>query len=49
MPGPVALQNLSVIRNIIINIFRKNGYKNIAQAIRLVANDINCLWGMALA
>ncbi len=37
-----APQNISTIKNIAINIFRKNEYKNMAQAVRLVANDI-CL------
>ena len=35
-----APENLSVLRNIVINIFRKNGFKNLAQAIRLHTNDI---------
>ncbi len=30
-------------------LFRDNGYKNMAQAIRLVANDINKLYNMILA
>jgi predicted transposase YbfD/YdcC len=33
--------NLSLIRNIAINIFRENNYSNIAQAIRLISNDIS--------
>ncbi len=44
-----APQNLSTIRNIVINIFRNNGYKNMAQAIRLVANDIYKLHKIILA
>ena len=44
-----APQNFSTIRNIAINIFRKNGYQNMAQAIRLVANDIYKLFSMILA
>ena len=35
-----APQNISLIRNIVMNIFRNNGYTNMAQAIRLIANDI---------
>ena len=35
-----APHNMSLIRNIAINIFRQNGYTNMAQAIRLLANDI---------
>lgn len=35
-----APQNTSVFRNIAINLFRANDYKNMAQAQRLVANDI---------
>ena len=43
-----APQNMSIIRNFIINIFRKHGYTNMAQAIRFVANDIIKMWGMIL-
>ena len=35
-----APQNTSVFRSIAINLFRVNDYKNMAQAQRLVANDI---------
>jgi predicted transposase YbfD/YdcC len=35
-----APQNISTIKNIAINIFRKNKYRNMAQAQRLVANNI---------
>jgi predicted transposase YbfD/YdcC len=38
-----APQNTSVFRNISINLFRANDYTNLAQAQRLVANDINRL------
>lgn len=38
-----APQNISTIKNIAINIFRKNNYTNIAQAKRLVANSIEKL------
>lgn len=44
-----APQNISLIKNIVINIFRKNGYTNMAQAIRLVANDIPLLWKLFVA
>lgn len=37
-----APQNISTIKNIAINILRKNKYENMAQAMRLVSNDI-CL------
>lgn len=37
-----APQNISTIKNIAINILRKNEYENMAQAMRLVSNDI-CL------
>ncbi len=43
-----APQNFSIIRNISINLLRKKGYDNIAQGIRIVANDIRQLWGMIL-
>jgi predicted transposase YbfD/YdcC len=33
-------ENMSIIRNITINILRKNGYKKLKQATRLLANDI---------
>jgi len=42
-------QNKSLIIDIIINIFRKNNYTNMAQAIRLVGNDIKLMWKMILA
>jgi predicted transposase YbfD/YdcC len=38
-----APQNTSIFRNIAINLFRTNDYKNMAQAQRLVANDITKL------
>ena len=38
-----APQNVSVFRNIAINIFRMNDYENLAQAQRLVSNDIGKL------
>ncbi|MEO5562166.1 MAG: ISAs1 family transposase [Chitinophagaceae bacterium] len=38
-----APQNISTLKNIAINIFRKNKYSNMAQAMRLVANDIAVL------
>lgn len=44
-----APQNISIIRNIIINVFRKNGFNNMAQAIRLVANDVYKMWRLLLA
>lgn len=44
-----APQNMSLIRNIAINIFKKHNYDNIAQATRLVANDIFGLWELISA
>lgn len=41
-----APQNISTIKNITINILRTNNYKNMAQAIRLVANDIKLLYSL---
>lgn len=41
-------QNKSLIIDIIMNIFRKNNYTNMAQAIRLVGNDIKLMWKMIL-
>jgi len=43
-----APQNISTLKNISLNIFRKNEYNNIAQAIRLVANDINTLYNLII-
>ena len=42
-------QNKSLIIDIVINIFRKNNYTNMAQAIRLVGNDIKLMWKMIIA
>lgn len=44
-----APENLSIIRNIAINLFRKNNYPNIAQAIRLVSNNITEMYRMIVA
>ena len=44
-----APENTSLIRNVAINLFRGAGYTNIAQAIRLVANDIPVLWRLVSA
>lgn len=43
-----APQNISTMKNICINIFRQNEYKGIAQAIRLVANDIKTLFELII-
>mgnify|MGYP003551793225 FL=1 len=39
-----APENMSLFRNISINIFKKQKLNNISQAIRLVSNDINKMW-----
>ncbi len=44
-----APQNISILKTLIINIFRGNGFNNIAQATRLVANDIYKMRGLILA
>jgi predicted transposase YbfD/YdcC len=44
-----APENISVIRNMAINLFRGAGYTNMAQAIRLVANDVPKLWEIVSA
>jgi len=44
-----APENLSLLTNMVINIFRKHNFPNIAQAIRLVAHDIPRLWQMIIA
>ena len=41
--------NISLFTNIAINIFRNNQFTNIAQAIRLVSNDIPTLIKLILA
>ena len=41
-----APQNISTIKNISINILRNNQYNNMAQAMRLVANDIPLIKSM---
>ena len=38
--------NMSIVRNIALSAFRKHGYGNIAQAIRLSSHDIPLLRGM---
>lgn len=43
-----APQNISTIKNIGINIFRENNYTNMAQAMRLVANDIKALYNLII-
>lgn len=44
-----APENLSLLTNMVINIFRKHNFPNIAQAIRLVSHDIPRLWQMIIA
>lgn len=44
-----APQNISLCRSMVINLFRHYGFTNLAQAIRLVANDIPRLYGMITA
>jgi predicted transposase YbfD/YdcC len=39
-----APENISLVRNMAINLFRGAGYTNMAQAIRMVAHDIPLLW-----
>ena len=43
-----APQNISTLKNIAINIFRKNKHSNLAQAQRLAANDIARLKSMIM-
>ena len=43
-----APQNISTIKNIGMNILRANKYTNMAQAIRLVANDVPLLYNMII-
>jgi predicted transposase YbfD/YdcC len=44
-----APENMSVIRNIVLNIFRENSFQNIAQAIRLVSNEIRQMYELITA
>jgi predicted transposase YbfD/YdcC len=44
-----APQNISLMKNLALNLLRQAGYTNIAQAIRLVANDIPKIWEMVSA
>ncbi len=39
-------KNLSIVRNIILITFRKKGFSNMAQAIRLMANNVNKMWAI---
>lgn len=41
-----APENMSTFRNFALNIFRQNGYKNIAEATRLICNDIRSILKM---
>lgn len=43
-----APENLSLLRNIVINVFKDHGYSSIAQAIRLVSHDIKRMRQMLL-
>jgi predicted transposase YbfD/YdcC len=43
-----APQNISAIKNISLNIFRVNDYTNMAEAMRLVSNDINTLYALII-
>jgi len=42
-------QNISIFKNIWLNLFRENWYKNIAKAIRLVSHNIPLLTKLILA
>ena len=44
-----APENMSLIRNIVLNLFRREPCSNIAQAIRLVAHDVPKMWKMIIA
>ena len=41
--------NISFFRNIALNLFRKIWYKNMAQAMRIVSNDIELMASLNLA
>jgi predicted transposase YbfD/YdcC len=44
-----APENLSLMRNMVMNLFLHKGYTNMARAIRMVAHDIPVLWGIVSA
>lgn len=44
-----APQNISLFKNIAINLLRKHHFSNLAQAIRLIANDIPKLYEIIIA
>ena len=44
-----APENISILKNIVINVFRENGVKNIAQGIRFLSHDIPKLSKLLLA
>lgn len=44
-----APENMSLIRNIVLNLFRVENFTNMAQAIRIVAHDIQKMWSMLIA
>ena len=44
-----APENMSLIRNIVLNLFHVDGATNIAQAIRMVAHDPLKMWKMITA
>ena len=39
-----APQNWAIIRSIVINIFKNNGYQSLTEGIRMVSNNISYLW-----
>ena len=41
-----APETLSIIRNMVINVLRKHGYQNVAQAFRLLSNNIKKIKGL---
>ena len=42
-------QNISILKNVALNILREQWYENIAQAIRLIAHDIGLMYKLILA
>lgn len=43
-----APQNISALKSMSLNIFRKNNFKNIAKAMRLVSNDIKTMYDLII-
>jgi hypothetical protein len=41
---PLAAANFSIIRSIVINLFRCHGYASLTSAMRLIAHDLDAMF-----